>query len=202
MPYFPLFVNLAGTACTLVGGGPVAERRARTLIDFGVSLTVIAPQPSETIRAWAGDGALTLETREYAGAEDLRNAGLVIAAANDRELNRRVAADAQRAGILVNAADDPAACGFFFPALVRRGELVAGITSSGSCPGLTSRLREELDKSWPPSLGESAAALAGERRRLRKEARGKGASSGEGGTAWREGLNRLIRLAAAENQAT
>jgi siroheme synthase-like protein len=181
------------------------------MLDFGVSLTVIAPEPSEAILALAEDGLLTLETREYAGAEDIQTAGLVIAAAGNRELNRRVAADAQKAGILVNAADDPELCGFFFPALVRRGELVAGLTSSGSCPGLTARLREELDKSWPLSLGESAEALRDERRRLRREARdnggslaeaggndGRGGPSGEAGTGWREGLNRLIRMVATK----
>jgi siroheme synthase-like protein len=189
MPYFPLFVNLTGAVCTLVGGGPVAERRVRAMLEFGVCLTVIAPEPSEGIRVLARDDLLILETREYAGAEDIQNAALVIAAANDRELNRRVAADAHRAGILVNAADDPQVCGFFFPALVRRGELVAGITSSGSCPGLTARLREELDKSWPPSLGESVETLGKERRRLLRETE----------SGWREGLNRLIRMIVTKN---
>lgn len=191
MPYFPLFINLSGALCTLVGGGAVAERRVRTLLDFGLRLTVIAPEPSEAIRALAREGLLRLEPREYAGAGDLQNAGLVIAAANNRELNRRVAADAQKAGILVNAADDPRRCSFFFPALVRRGELVAGLTSSGSCPGLTARLREELDKTWPAGLGERLAALKDERRRLRAE--DAGGPSGEPGSGWRAELDRLIR---------
>jgi siroheme synthase-like protein len=174
------------------------------MLDFGVCLTVIAPEPSGTIRALARDALLALEIREYAGVEDLRNAGLVIAAANDRGLNRRVAADAQRAGILVNAADDPELCSFFFPALVRRGELVAGLTSSGSCPGLTARLREELDESWPPNLGESLETLGNERRRLRKGSSadrrgGRGGLPGETGTGWREGLNRLISMVVTKN---
>jgi siroheme synthase-like protein len=197
MPYFPLFVDLTGAPCTLVGGGPVAERRARTLLDFGVSLTVIAPEASPAIRALAGEGLLALETREYAGAEDLGKAAMVIAAANDRALNRRVAADAQAAGILVNAADDPKLCGFFFPALVRRGELVAGLSTSGSCPGLTARLREELEESWPPNLGESLEFLKDERRRLRKGALA--GRPGEAGTGWREGLNRLIGMVVTRN---
>ncbi|MFP3090046.1 bifunctional precorrin-2 dehydrogenase/sirohydrochlorin ferrochelatase [Treponema sp. TIM-1] len=202
MPYFPLFVNLAGSLCTLVGGGSVAERRVRTMLDFGVSLTVIAPEPSGTIRELAREGLLVLETREYAGMEDLRDAGLVIAAAKDRELNRRVAVDAQKAGILVNTADDPELCGFFFPALVRRGELVAGITSSGACPGLTARLREELDKSWPPNLGESLAALKDARQRLRTESSAgykDGRLPEETGTGWQEGLNRLISRVVTKN---
>jgi siroheme synthase-like protein len=196
MPYFPLFVDLAGVACTLVGGGSVAERRVRTLLDFGARLTVIAPEASETIRALAGDGLLDLKMREYAGAEDIRKAGLVIAAAKDPEINRRVTADARKAGSLVNTADNPELCGFFFPALVRRGELVAGITSSGSCPGLTARLRRELDESWPRDLGEDLRILKAERRRLRQE-KFAGRKDGIGGESRKmetDGLNELKRL--------
>jgi siroheme synthase-like protein len=204
MSYFPLFVDLTGVACTLVGGGSVAERRVRILLDFGVYLTVIAPEASETIRALAGDGLLDLKMREYAGAEDIREARLVIASAKDRELNRRVAADARKAGILVNTADDPELCGFFFPALVRRGELVAGITSSGSCPGLTARLRKELDESWPLDLEEALRTLKAERRRLRQE-KFDGPSDGISGdsremeTGRHEKLKRLISQVVTKN---
>jgi siroheme synthase-like protein len=190
MPYFPLFVDLTGWDCVLVGGGPVAERRARILLDFGVRLTVIAVEASGTIRALARDGLLALETREYAGAEDIEKARMVIAAANDRKLNRRVAADARKAGVLVNTADDPELCGFFFPALVRRGELVAGLCGSGACPGLTARLRKELDESWPTGLGEALQTLKAERRRLRK-----GAAAGPDKESGRtDELKRLISM--------
>jgi siroheme synthase-like protein len=67
----------------------------------------------------------------------------------------------------VNVADDPALCTFFFPALVRRGDLVAGISSSGACPRLTARLRERLEKDWPANLGDSLDTLREERRRLK-----------------------------------
>jgi siroheme synthase-like protein len=69
----------------------------------------------------------------------------------------------------VNVADDPALCTFFFPALVRRGDMVAGISSSGACPRLTARLRERLDQDWPPNLGDSLESLKEERRRLKAQ---------------------------------
>jgi siroheme synthase-like protein len=170
LPYFPLFIDLTGSPCVLIGGGHVAERRAKTLLEFGARTRVIAPEASAAILALARDGLISLEKREYAGSEDIGGAVLVITATNDRELNRRIARDAGEAGIPVNTADDPESCSFFFPALVRRGELVAGISTSGSCPGLAARLRKELEEMWPDDWGKALEALAAERRRLMKTA--------------------------------
>jgi siroheme synthase-like protein len=146
----------------------VAFRKARALIDFGARIRALAPEASQEFRSLARDGFVSLDSRAYGGPEDLAGAVLVIAATDRRELNARIARDAEAAGIPVNVADDPGLCTFFFPALVKRGELVAGISSSGSCPRLTARLREELEKSWPQSLGESLERLKEERRRIRE----------------------------------
>jgi siroheme synthase-like protein len=144
----------------------VAERRAKTLLEFGARPRLIAPEVSQAHRVMARDGLITLKERGYAGPEDLRGSALVIAATDNRELNRRIALDAAEAGIPYNTADDPKSCSFFFPALVRRGELVAGITSSGACPGLTARLRKELEKMWPEDWSKALETLAAERRQL------------------------------------
>ena len=142
----------------------MAERRTKTLLEFGAQLRLIAVEVSPALQALSRDGLVSLEKRPYAGPEDLRGAALVIAATDDRELNRRIADDA--AGLLFNTVDDPERCSFFFPALVRRGELVAGITTSGSCPGLAGRLRKELEEAWPEDWEKALEALAAERRRL------------------------------------
>jgi siroheme synthase-like protein len=163
MPRFPLFIDLSGKTCVVIGGGEVAERRVRTLLDFGAALTVIAPDFCGGILALSD---IRLIKRPYAGADDLSGAALVLAASNDRELNRRAASDAAALGIAVNAADDPAACTFYFPAIVRRGDVVAGLSSSGSAPSLTARLRKELDELWPDSLAAEAVALKAERKQL------------------------------------
>jgi siroheme synthase-like protein len=169
MPYFPLFVDLTGRPCLLVGGGPVAARKAESLLDYGPELTVLAPEPSAEILALSQTRRITLLERPYGGPADMAGAGLVLAATNNRDLNARVAEDARAAGIPVNVADDPSLCTFFFPALVRRGDLVAGISSSGACPRLTARLRERLDQDWPANLGDSLEALREERLRLKGE---------------------------------
>jgi siroheme synthase-like protein len=168
MAYFPLFVNLEGKLCVVIGGGAVAARKAQTLLDFGARLNVAALKAGEAMKALALRGSLTLKEAPYRGPEDLTGAFLVVAATDKGDLNKRIIRDALAAGIHANAADDPEEGTFFFPALVRRGELVAGISSSGACPRLASRLKMNLDTLWPADLGESLENLREERRRLRE----------------------------------
>jgi siroheme synthase-like protein len=168
MAYFPLFINLEGKPCVIVGGGAVAARKAQTLLDFGARLSVVTPRAGEAMKALALKGGLTLREAPYGGPEDVAGAFLVVAATDKKDLNKRIVRDALAAGLHANAADDPEQGSFFFPALVRRGDLVAGISSSGACPRLAARLRMGLDKLWPADLGESLETLKEERRRLRE----------------------------------
>jgi siroheme synthase-like protein len=130
---------------------------------------MLAPEPSAEILALSQTRRITLLERPYGGPADMAGAALVLAATDNRDLNTRVAEDARAAGIPVNVADDPALCTFFFPALVRRGGMVAGLSSSGACPRLTARLRERLENDWPPNLGDSLESLTEERRRLKAQ---------------------------------
>ncbi|MDR1626844.1 MAG: bifunctional precorrin-2 dehydrogenase/sirohydrochlorin ferrochelatase [Spirochaetia bacterium] len=172
MPFFPLFVDLAGKSCVVVGGGRVAARKARALADFGAFVTVVDGSPSREIAGLCascpGGGGVGLLRRAYGGPGDLAGAALVVAATDSRELNAGVARDARAAGIPVNAADSPDLCGFFFPALVRRGELVAGISTSGACPRLAARLRLRLEEDWPEDFAGFLEGLRGERGRLKE----------------------------------
>jgi siroheme synthase-like protein len=170
VPYFPLFINLAGRFCLLAGGGEVAARKAQVLLEFGAALAVVDPAPSEAIRSLEQQGLLSIRERAYGGPGEIAGAALVIAATDNREMNQRIAGDAKAAGIPVNVCDDPELCGFFFPALVKRGGLVAGISTSGGCPALAARLRRQLDGLWPPGLGEVLERLKAERLRLRASA--------------------------------
>jgi siroheme synthase-like protein len=148
----------------------VAGRKIQTLLDFGAGIIALDPEPSDILEALALEQRVSLIRRVYAGPEDLAGQRLVIAASNDREVNHRVSGDAQALGIPVNVADDPEACTFFFPAIVRRGDLVAGISSSGRSPRFTARLRERLDKQWPAEWEDALDQLAAERKRLRQTA--------------------------------
>jgi siroheme synthase-like protein len=166
MPYFPLFINIAGKQCVVVGGGKVGSRKTRTLLDFGAAVTVLDPVRSDQMQDLLPQ--ITFWERVYAGQADLAGSILVIAATNYRELNQRIARDAKDLGIPVNVVDDPGLCTFFFPALVRRGELVAGISSSGLCPRFTTLIREQMEELWHPRLGEVLEQLTTERECLKK----------------------------------
>lgn len=166
MAHFPLFIDLTGRRCVVVGGGAVAARKAQALADFGAVVAVIAPRMSAAMLLLARSRSVALIERAYQGRQDIEGAVMVLAATNDGAVNERVSRDAQEAGIPVNVADAPQLCTFFFPAIVRRGELVAGLTSSGQCPALTSQLREQLDNAWPPELEGALPALAQARKRI------------------------------------
>jgi precorrin-2 dehydrogenase/sirohydrochlorin ferrochelatase len=99
----------------------------------------------------------------------LRGAKLVMACTDDRELNRRIAADARATGALVNAADQPEACDFYLPAVVARGDVVVAIGTGGSAPALAASLKRIVAGALPPKTGSFALALARLRTQLRDE---------------------------------
>lgn len=121
---FPLFVSLAGKKAVVLGGGRVALRRAAVLLDFGAAVTVIAPEVLEKL-----EGA-EVKLRPYAPG-DLAGAYLAVAATNDPAVNAAAGREARTRGVLFNRADDPSSCDFFFPAVCRGQELVAGLVGTG-----------------------------------------------------------------------
>ncbi|MDR2494473.1 MAG: bifunctional precorrin-2 dehydrogenase/sirohydrochlorin ferrochelatase [Spirochaetaceae bacterium] len=167
MAFFPLFVDLTGKRCVVAGGGAVASRKIRALLDFHAQVTVFDPEPSEAVRALCPPARLV--ARGYDDPAALSGAALVIAATNCRALNARLAFDAGSLGIPVNVVDDPALCTFFFPALVRRGDAVAGVSTGGGCPALAGRLRKGIERLWSVDLGEALETLKTARQRLRSE---------------------------------
>ena len=162
-PYYPALLNLQGRRCVVVGGGEVAERKAKALLDCGAEVVVIAPQANQAIGALARQGVLGWLAKPYA-ASDLAGARLVIAAATP-EINAAVAGDARREHIPVNVVDDPAQCDFIVPAVVRRGPVLIAVSSHGTSPALARRLRELIEGQIGPEYGELAELLG----RLRED---------------------------------
>lgn len=149
MAWFPFFIQLEGARGLLVGGGRVACRKAEKLLPFGARLTVVAPEICAELAGMAG---LTLCRRPFADSDLDPAPDFVIAAAGDRALNRRIAALCKARRILVNVVDDPAGCGFYFPALVQRGRLTVGISTGGASPAAASHVRRTLEGQLPASL--------------------------------------------------
>ena len=169
MTYFPIQLDIRGRRCLVVGGGEVGTRKAQSLLACGGAVTVVSPAVTEELQRLAARGDLALRMREYDGA-DLEGAFLVIGATDDETLNRRVSADAERRGILCNIADRPEKCNFILPAVVRRGDLVLTVSTSGRSPALAKKLRRSLQAQFGEEYAVLLDLMGAIRRRLLAEA--------------------------------
>jgi len=145
MGYFPFFMDLSGQPGLVVGGGAVALRKVQKLLPYGPSLTVVSPQFTPELLAIPN---LTLVQRPFQ-AQDLDTALFVIAATDQVSLNHTVSRLCRSRRIPVNVVDDKNACTFLFPALVQKGALSVGISTSGSSPAAAVWLKDEIDALLP-----------------------------------------------------
>ena len=164
MSLFPIFLKLAARPCVVVGAGNIAESKIESLLIAEARVTVIAPEALPRVRAWAESGDLRWERREWRQG-DTEGAFLVVAATAMAAVNRAVYAEASAADILCNAVDDPPFCDYYFPSVVRRGELQIAISTAGESPALAQRLRKEINAALPLDTGEWVMELG----RLRRE---------------------------------
>ena len=155
---FPMFMKLAAKRCLVVGAGKVGEPKIGGLIDTGASVRVVAVAASGQVRDWADAGKIALELRAFT-ASDLD--GPVTDLASE-SLNRLIYCEAQRRGVLCNVVDVPEYCDFFYPAVVRRGDLQIAVSTAGQSPSLAQKIRRQLERqfgegyaAWVEQLGET-----------------------------------------------
>ena len=138
MRYYPVHLDIKNQNCLVVGGGGVGTRKVKTLLECGARVTVVSPDPSQQLAKLASEGSITLTQRIYRSA-DLDGMFLVIGATDDENLNQQISTDAEKSNILCNIADRPEVCNFILPSIVRRGDLVITISTSGKSPALFCR---------------------------------------------------------------
>lgn len=153
MALFPMFIDLSGKDCLIIGGGEVALRKIEQLVKFSPNLTVIAPSVHDEIRTLSEMYPMTLIERKY-GQNDLEERFMVIAALDDIEEQKRIYEVCISAKIPVNCVDSPALCSFIFPALIVEGDLCVGINTSGRAPAVSSALRKYLTSVIPEGIHE------------------------------------------------
>jgi precorrin-2 dehydrogenase/sirohydrochlorin ferrochelatase len=156
MRYYPVNLDVRGRDCLVVGGGEVARRKVRALVEAGASVRVVAPSVDPRLKA---DPRVHVEEREFRDV-DLHNAVLVIVATDDAVLNRSIARGAADFGCLVNVVDCPALSNFIVPAALRRGELLIAVSTAGASPMLARRIREKLEKEFGEEYADFVALLA------------------------------------------
>ena len=181
MGFYPIVLDLTGRRCLVVGGGVVAERRVAPLVEGGAEVTVLSPALTPGLAALAGAGRIRHIARAYRDG-DVADFELVLVATDAGEVNAAVALEARARGAWINAADDPAHCDFFLPALVRRGDLVVAVGTGGTSPALARAVREELEGYLAPEYATLAELAAEVRRELRRDGRAATAD------AWRRAL--------------
>jgi precorrin-2 dehydrogenase / sirohydrochlorin ferrochelatase len=164
MDLFPVFLKIAGRPCIVIGAGNLAESKIESLRSAYAKVTVIAPSASPRIVDLAAAGEIEWRQREYA-AGDLTGNFLVVAATDVPAVNRAVFAEAAEKDILCNAVDDPPFCDFYFPSVVRRGDLQIAISTAGASPALAQQLRKEINAQLPLDTGDWLTDL----RDLRRE---------------------------------
>ncbi|MFM5871250.1 siroheme synthase CysG [Aeromonas veronii] len=199
MDYLPIFCRLDNKPVLLVGGGEVAERKVRLLLDAGAQLTVVAPELDPELAELAANGSIEWLAGEFA-SEQLAGKWLVVAATDRREVNALVYQSANRARIFANVVDDPKRSSFIMPSIIDRSPLMVAISSGGKAPVLARLLREKLEALLPQHLG-AVATFAGS---LRERVKTRFATMGERRHFWEHllGADRLGQALARGDHAS
>ena len=167
--YYPVYLNLAGKRCVILGGGTIAQGKIAALRDAGARITVISPEATDGIKRAAQRGDVAFEQREYQ-AGDLEGAFIAVAATNVWHVNRQIYEEAEERGVLLNVVDDPDQCTFIAPSIVRRDPITLAVSTGGASPALARKMRETLAEAPALKWADLAAAL-GRARRVIKEKR-------------------------------
>lgn len=167
-PFFPIFLRLQGQTVLLVGGGEVAARKIRLLLATDVHIRVVARSLNSELLALMNAGRLTHIAEDFS-AHHLDGCRLVIAATDDRSLNRAVAQAAEQLGILVNVVDDPEPSSFITPSIINRAPLQVAISTGGTAPVLARRLREKIESLIPANYGRIAGFMGQMRTRVKSQ---------------------------------
>jgi siroheme synthase-like protein len=165
--YYPIFLNIKDKRCVVVGGGQVAHRKAKMLLEGRANVFVISPNPHPEIIKLSKRKTIHLIQRDYKPG-DLKDAAIILACTDVKEVNHKVADEAKKAGVLVNVADDPKRSDFISPSLFKRGNLMLAISTAGISPALARKIRTKLEKTFGEEYA-SLLSLIGEVRSTLKE---------------------------------
>ena len=165
MKYYPIFLDVKGRDCLVVGGGEVGTRKAMGLYRSGARVRVISKKFSQKLETTSG---ICLACKSYEPS-DLATAFLVFAATDNKVLNQQVRADATAREILCNSADAPDRSDFILPSVVERGDLVCAVSTSGASPALAKKIRKDLEQMLGLEYKEFLLLMANIRKKLLEE---------------------------------
>ncbi len=152
MSYYPILIRLEGKKVVVVGGGVVAQRKVDTLLAYRADVHLISRELTPKLHQYLEKKKIKLCGHEF-DESHLDGAFVVIAATDDPLLNRQVSERASARGLLINAVDQPADCNFIVPSILRRGDLLIAVSTSGKSPAFAKKVREELEKQFGDEYG-------------------------------------------------
>lgn len=170
--YYPVFLDLSGKHCVIIGGGRVAERKCAPLIRGGAEVTVISPEITPRLAMLSTKGMLRHVRRSYRKG-DIRSAFMVIVATDSDATNTRVAADAAAGNVLLNVVDKPALCNFIVPSVLRQAPLAIAVSTGGVSPALARTIRRDIEGRYRTRFARYLRFLKGIRMKAMKGIPGK-----------------------------
>ncbi len=166
--YYPVFLNIEGKRCVVVGGGQVALRKVKMLLGGKASVFVISPNPHPEIIRLSKQKAIHLIRRDYK-AGDLKDAVIILACTDVKEVNRKVGDEAKKARVLVNVADAPERSTFITPSFFKRGDLTVTVSTAGVSPAFAKKFRTKLEKSFGEEYASLLSLIGEVRSKLREK---------------------------------
>ena len=185
--YYPIFLDIKEKRCVVIGGGEVALRKARMLLEHEALVEIISPELCPELNELVENSTVKAILREYESG-DLKGAFVVVAATDDSKTNEQAAEEAMERGILINVVDVPKLSNFIVPSYLRRGDVAIAVSTGGKSPALARKIRSVLENSF----GDEYAALALLLDEVRSELKEREASVP--GEVWQQALDLEILL--------
>jgi siroheme synthase-like protein len=168
MRYYPVFLDIADKPVVVIGGGNIAHQKMENLLAAGAKVTVISPELNEEMTLLRDGGKFMHLSRPYEPG-DIQGYELAFVATDDHEENRRVWQEGRERHIWVNAVDDIPNCDFIMPGIVKKGDLIVAISTSGTSPAMARKMREDIQAFLSDEDAELLDLAAEIRRELREQ---------------------------------
>ncbi len=166
MEFLPIFMNVRGQRCLVVGGGEVAERKASLLLQAGAAITLVSPELTDELKLLVDKGKIAFRQSEFSES-DLEGVTLVIAATDNEAVNRQVSELARARQLPVNVVDNPELCSFIMPSIIDRSPVQIAVSTGGASPVLARLLRTHLESTIPSAYGRLASMVDGFRDKVK-----------------------------------
>lgn len=181
-PHYPIFLDICGKKCVVIGGGKVALRKVKLLLEHGSNVEVVSPTLCPELSQLAENGSINVLNKNYEPGV-LAGAFVAVAATTEADTNEKVAEEARRQGILVNVVDNPEQSNFIVPSSLRRGDITIAISTAGKSPALARKIRTRLEQNF----GEEYTSLVMLVSEVRTELKQRGIIVS--GNAWQQALD-------------